>query len=499
MSGHVFLFLGGLVVEELQAGDPRQIGSYRLLRRLGRGGMGRVFLGESPGGRLVAVKVIRPELADSAEFRARFAHEVAAARRVSGLFTAPVVDAGPDAAEPWLVTGYVEGPSLADTVADGGPLDVAAVLALARALAEGLAAIHAVGVVHRDLKPSNVLLAADGPRIIDFGISRAADATAMTRTGIVVGSPGYMSPEQAIGRDVGPASDVFSLGSVLIFAATGQDPFGTGEASALLYRVVHAPPALASVPADLRPVVEQCMRKDPAQRPSPGDLLAQLADEDTISRRPARLALADESAAGCPASRNPATPPSVYSQTEDSDPAGPPPPDASRPLPTVRTAAHGGSVSTRSVYRRRRIGGAWAAAAAVILIGGGAGITLDSYLSGPPHASRSPSVSPTATAAERAAENVVRAYLAAIDAHDWHRVWRLGGKNLGQSYTSMLNGFRYTSHDVLISLTTAGGSVYARVRAYETTGTVQTYALSYTVSNGVITSGKQTLLATENS
>jgi eukaryotic-like serine/threonine-protein kinase len=459
--------------------------------------MGRVFLGESPGGRLVAVKVIRPELADSAEFRARFAHEVAAARRVSGLFTAPVVDADPDAAEPWLVTGYVEGSSLADTVADSGPLDVAAVLALARALAEGLAAIHAVGVVHRDLKPSNVLLAADGPRIIDFGISRAADATAMTRTGIVVGSPGYMSPEQAIGRDVGPASDVFSLGAVLIFAATGQDPFGTGEPSALLYRVVHSPPALASVPAALRPVVEQCVRKDPAQRPAPGDLLAQLADKDTVSGRPARQIPADESAARAQARRNPATPPSAYSQTENSDPAGRRAPDASHPLPTARTAIHGGSASTRPVGRGRRIGAAWAAAAAVVLIGAGAGFTLDSHLSGTLHPSRSPSVSPAA--AERASENVVKAYFAAIDAHDWPSVWKLGGKNLGQSYASMINGFRYTSHDVLISLTAAGGSVYARVRAYETTGTVQTYALSYTVSNGVITSGKQTLLATENS
>ena len=486
-------------MEELQAGDPRQIGSYRLLRRLGRGGMGQVFLGESPGGRLVAVKVIRPELADIPEFRARFAREVAAARRVSGLFTAPVVDAGTDAPEPWLVTGYVEGSSLADRVADSGPLDVAAVLALARALAEGLAAIHAVGVVHRDLKPANVLLAADGPRIIDFGISSAADAATMTRTGIVVGSPGYMSPEQANGRDVGPASDVFSLGSVLIFAATGQDPFGTGDASALLYRVVHAPSALPSVPADLRPVVEQCMRKDPAQRPAAVDLLALLADQDTISGRPVRPATAHDSAAIDPARRNPATLPLVHSQTGDSDPAGPGEPDASRLLPTARTASRSGSVTTRSADRGRRKAGAWAAAAAVIVIGAGAGFTLDSYLSGTPHASPSPSLSPTATAAERASENVVKAYFAAIDAHDWRRVWKLGGKNLGQSYSSMIKGFHYTSHDVILSLTTAGGSVYARVRAYETTGTVQTYALSYTVSKGVITSGQQTLLATKNS
>jgi serine/threonine protein kinase len=270
-------------VEDLHAGDPRQVGRYRLLGRIGSGGMGRVFLGQSPGGRLVAVKVIRSELADSPDFRARFAHEVAAARKVSGIFTAPVVDADPDAPQPWLVTGYVDGPSLADAVADRGRLDLASVRALACGLAEGLAAIHAAGVIHRDLKPSNVLLAADGPRIIDFGISRAADATSMTHTGAVVGSPGFMSPEQAEGRDVGPASDIFSLGSVLAFAATGREPFGTGDASALLYRVVHGRPALAGVPEELHPILESCLRREPALRPTPGYLLSQLNDEDTLS------------------------------------------------------------------------------------------------------------------------------------------------------------------------------------------------------------------------
>jgi hypothetical protein len=484
-------------VEELRAGDPRRIGSYRLLRRVGHGGMGRVFLGESPGGRLVAVKVIRPELADSPDFRARFAQEVAAARRVSGVFTAAVVDADPDAAEPWLVTGYVDGPSLADAVADGGPLDVAAVLALGRALAEGLAAIHAAGVVHRDLKPSNVLLAADGPRIIDFGISRAVDAATMTLTGMVVGSPGYMSPEQANGRDVGPASDVFSLGSVLIFAATGQDPFGAGDASVLLYQVVHTPAALAIMPAELRPVVEQCLRKDPAQRPTPGDLLAQLAGNDTISSWPARQAPPDESAAAVPARRMPPAPPVGYSQTEAADPAGTHARSASGPSPAAQTAIHRGTARAWPAGRGRRIALAWTAAAAVILAGAGAGIALAWPLSGTPDPSRSPSVSRTATAADPAPQAVVKAYIAAINAHDWPRVWQLGGKNLGQSYAKMVRGFRYTSHDTLISITTAGDSVSARIHAYETTGIVQTYALSYTVSDGIITSG-QTLLTTEN-
>ncbi|HEV2372786.1 MAG TPA: serine/threonine-protein kinase, partial [Streptosporangiaceae bacterium] len=185
---------------ELQAGDPQQVGGYRLLGRLGSGGMGVVFLGQSPGGRLVAVKVIRAELADDPKFRARFAREVAAARRVSGVYTAPVVDASLDGVSPWLVTGYVDGPSLESDAIDRGPMTADRVIELARGLAEGLGAIHAAGVVHRDLKPANVLLAADGPRIIDFGISRARETATLTQSGMTMGSPGFMSPEQVEGR-----------------------------------------------------------------------------------------------------------------------------------------------------------------------------------------------------------------------------------------------------------------------------------------------------------
>src|SRR5438034_576062 len=210
------------MMRELQPGDPQLIGPYRLRGRLGAGGMGRVYLGLSPGGRAVAVKVIRADLAQDSEFRARFRREVAVARTVSGLFTAPVIDADVEAPVPWLATAYVPGPSLADAVSQHGPLPAASVLALARGLAEALSAIHAAGVVHRDLKPANVLLAEDGPRLIDFGISRAIEASVLTHTGLVVGSPGFMSPEQAEGREVGPPSDVFSLGAVLAFAATGQ-------------------------------------------------------------------------------------------------------------------------------------------------------------------------------------------------------------------------------------------------------------------------------------
>ena len=190
---------------------------YRLLRRLGTGGMGRVYLGQSPSGQLVAVKLIRPELADDPGFRQRFAQEVSTARRVSGAFTAPVVDADPDGARPWLVTAYVEGPSLADAVEERGAMPLDSLLVLAAGLAEGLGAVHRAGIIHRDLKPSNVLLAQDGPRIIDFGISRAADSAGLTNGGGVVGSPGFMSPEQAEGGTVGPATDIFSLGGVLAY------------------------------------------------------------------------------------------------------------------------------------------------------------------------------------------------------------------------------------------------------------------------------------------
>jgi serine/threonine protein kinase len=264
------------MVGELQAGDPRSAGPYRLLGRLGSGGMGQVFLGRSAGGRLVAIKVIRPELAGEPGFRVRFAREVTAARHVSGLFTALVVDADAEGPMPWLATAYVAGPSLDEAVAEQGPLPADSVLTLAAGLAEGLQAIHAAGVVHRDLKPSNVLLADDGPRVIDFGISRAAEATMLTQAGTVLGTPGFMSPEQAEGGETGPPSDVFSLGAVLAFAATGEGPFGTGSTPALMFRVVHGDPEIAHVPAQIRPVIERCLAKDPRQRPTAADLLAEL-------------------------------------------------------------------------------------------------------------------------------------------------------------------------------------------------------------------------------
>jgi serine/threonine protein kinase len=263
------------VVGGLKPGDPQLIGPYRLVGQLGGGGMGRVFLGLSAGGRPVAVKVIRPELAADQEFRVRFGREVAAARRVSGLFTALVVDADVDGPVPWLATAYVAGPSLSEAVARYGPMPALPALALAAGLAEGLSAIHAAGVVHCDLKPSNVLLCQDGPRVIDFGISRAAEAASVAGAGLIVGSPGFMSPEQALGEEIGPPSDIFSLGAVLTFAATGGGPFGQGSSPELAYRLVYGRPGLDLVPAELRPLVERCLAKDPGQRPTADEVLAE--------------------------------------------------------------------------------------------------------------------------------------------------------------------------------------------------------------------------------
>jgi outer membrane protein assembly factor BamB len=244
--------------------------------------MGQVFLGYSPAGRAVAVKVIHPDLAQDPAFRTRFRREVAAARAVSGAYTAPVTAAGPDDDPPWLATVFVPGPSLAEAVAAAGPLPPVSVWKLAAGLVEALQAVHSCGLVHRDLKPANVLLALDGPRVIDFGISRALEKTAMTSTGMIVGTPSYMSPEQAEGARVGPPSDVFSLGCVIVFAATGMGPFGNGPQASMLYRVVHAQPALGEVPGGLRELAAACLAKAPAGRPG----LAALVDATAAGRAP---------------------------------------------------------------------------------------------------------------------------------------------------------------------------------------------------------------------
>ncbi|MFJ6212972.1 protein kinase [Streptomyces sp. NPDC092296] len=261
------------VFQPLAAEDPREVGGYRLFARLGSGGMGRVYLSYTPGGRPVALKVVRPEFAEDSEFRRRFRQEVSNAQRIHGLYTAEVIDAGPDAESPWLVTAYVPGPSLQQVVREHGSLPVRTVLLLMGGIAEALQAIHSVEVVHRDLKPANVLVAADGPRVIDFGIARAADATALTGTGYRIGSPAFMAPEQALGRSASPATDVFALGALAAYVAGGSSPFGEGPDTAVLYRVVHEEPELADCPAELRELVLRCLAKAPEDRPQPAEII----------------------------------------------------------------------------------------------------------------------------------------------------------------------------------------------------------------------------------
>ncbi|POX60610.1 serine/threonine protein kinase [Streptomyces sp. Ru62] len=278
-------------MEKLGPGDPQGIGAYRLLARLGAGGMGQVYLARSDRGRTVAVKLVREELAAQEEFRARFRQEVEAARRVGGYWTAPVLDADTEAAVPWVATGYVAGPSLQQVVGhDHGALPERSVRILAAGLAHALKDIHAAGIVHRDLKPSNVLVTIDGPRVIDFGIARAREtATAggegLTRAGALVGSPGFMAPEQVRGDRITPACDVFCLGSVLAYAATGTLPFGNADsgAHALMFRIAQEEPDLTGVPEGIADLVRDCLRKEPGARPSLDAVLERTGVEDTVA------------------------------------------------------------------------------------------------------------------------------------------------------------------------------------------------------------------------
>ncbi|GAA3800265.1 hypothetical protein GCM10022403_038210 [Streptomyces coacervatus] len=275
-------------MEKLGAGDPPRIGAYRLLARLGAGGMGYVYLARSDRGRTVAVKLVREELAAQEEFRARFRQEVQAARQVGGHWTAPVLDADTEAAVPWVATGYVAGPSLQQVVGrDHGALPERSVRILAAGLAHALQDIHAAGIIHRDLKPSNVLVTIDGPRVIDFGIARALETVTdggLTRTGALVGSPGFMAPEQVRGDRITPACDVFCLGSVLAYAATGHLPFGSANSGvhALMFRIAQEEPDLEDVPEGIADLVRECLKKDPGARPTLDEVLERTGAEDTV-------------------------------------------------------------------------------------------------------------------------------------------------------------------------------------------------------------------------
>ncbi|MFD7877745.1 serine/threonine-protein kinase [Streptomyces sp. NPDC059766] len=334
------------------------MGRYRIVARLGAGGMGRVYLAHSPGGRPVAVKVVRSELAESEDFRRRFAREITAARRVNGAFTAGVVDADPDGSPAWLATTYVPGVSLGDAVAGHGPWASEPVLALGAALAEALEAIHAAGVVHRDLKPSNILLAVDGPRVIDFGISVAAEVSALTQTGMTIGTPGFMSPEQVIGQPVGPASDIFSLSAVLAYAATGAGPFGTGTAHVLNYRTVHEHPDLSLLPPELHQVVAACLAKQPHQRPTVTTLLHQLiqaggrdGQADTITPQLNGLDWMPGQVALLVQKRSSAPPPATASPPPSRSAAPPPGLTAPGTLPSPPDAVGGTAVTAGNIGR----------------------------------------------------------------------------------------------------------------------------------------------------
>ncbi|MFK0256183.1 serine/threonine-protein kinase [Streptomyces sp. NPDC090445] len=307
-----------------------RIGGYGVERKLGEGGMGMVYLARSRGGRAVAVKVARPELAADPAFRERFRAEVAAARRVGGFHTAQVVDADVDGDPPWLATAYIAGPTLAARLAAGGPMDEAGLRSLAAALAEALEAIHACGLVHRDLKPGNIVMADDGPRVLDFGIARALESTRMTATGTAFGTPGYLAPEQALGHDVTGAADVFALGAVLV-ASAGGSAWGEGTPMGLMYRSVHEPPNLDAVPEGLRPVVAACLAKDPAERPTPSALLDLLTADGGVPRQ-------DTAAGWTPTVSAPATPPAALQvpRPPQAPPASAPPPAS--PAPSVSPA-----------------------------------------------------------------------------------------------------------------------------------------------------------------
>ncbi|MBG0855966.1 serine/threonine-protein kinase [Streptomyces spinoverrucosus] len=289
-------------MQALRDTDPRRVGPYEVRGRLGAGGMGEVYLAEGRGGLRLAVKVVRAEHAEDRTFRARFRQEVRAAQTVggAGTYTARVVDADTEAERPWMATEFVDGPNLRDAVLDHGPLPEDAVLVLAAALGEALGAIHGKGMVHRDLKPSNILLAQDGPRVIDFGIVRALEATSLTRTGTIVGSVGYVSPEQIRnGAEVGPASDVFSLGAVLAYAASGREPFGEGQDSVILLRILTRDFDLSQVPKRVLPLVESCLRAEPEERPTPQALVAEAGHTGRSLRdstRPGWLPFAPERA-----------------------------------------------------------------------------------------------------------------------------------------------------------------------------------------------------------
>ncbi|MFD3567717.1 serine/threonine-protein kinase [Streptomyces sp. NPDC058667] len=359
---------------------PERIGDYVVERELGAGGMGTVYLARSRGGRAVAVKVARPELAVDPHFRARFRAEVEAARRVGGFHTAQVVDADPDAAAPWLATAYIAGPTLSGLVARRGPMGEAPLRQLGAALAEALQAIHACGLIHRDLKPGNIIMADDGPRVLDFGIARALESTRLTSTGAAFGTPGFLAPEQAQGLEVGGPADVFALGAVLVAAAGGQ-AFGEGSPMALMYRAVHESPDLSALPGAMRPVVAACLAKDPATRPTPRGLLDVFAPDVAGTVPDAAVGTVPDVAVGTVPDVAVGTVPDAAAHPSPA-PAGPTPTAQSAAAPidrdvagaeTVAAVPSAGSRLVEAPPGRRRAGTLAAGVAGALIVLGGAG------------------------------------------------------------------------------------------------------------------------------
>lgn len=316
-------------MQPLAPGDPESIGHYRLEGRLGTGGMGLVYAARSPGGRKVAVKVIRPEYAAAPGYLARFAREVEAARKVGGFHTAQVLDADAEANPPWMATAYIDGPTLLELVRTDGPLTADRCVSLAMELAEGLAAIHACDLVHRDLKPGNIIIAADGARIIDFGVAKAVGASSLTHDGQAIGTYAYMSPEQIRARPVGSASDIFSLGALLYFAATGHGPFDADNIPAIDYLIANSEPDLSMLAEPLRKVIAACLKKDPDQRPPASRVLRMLDGDD-----------ADD---GNETAAESASAPAVRAAAESAEPVEIPQP-----------AIHAGATDLRPVAAKRR-------------------------------------------------------------------------------------------------------------------------------------------------
>ncbi|SCK49091.1 Serine/threonine protein kinase [Streptomyces sp. ScaeMP-e48] len=365
----------------LLPGDPERLGSVRLLGRLGAGGMGTVYLGRTPGGLTVAVKTVHEHLAAEPHFRERFRREAAAARAVTGAHTAAVLDADPESARPWLATAYLPGVTLRHAVAATGPLEPPAVRSLGAALAEALTDIHGAGLVHRDLKPSNVLITADGPRVIDFGIARAIGDHGLTGAGDVIGTPGFIAPEQITGAivtgaprtrgAVTGAADVFALGAVLVFAATGRSPFGSATGAVLLYRAVHEDPDLTGVPEEVRELAAACLEKDPGRRPTVAEVLDTAADPGAPlwwRAEPLRsLVLGETAAPGAPAATDPTDPTAATVRGPAPQPRTHPLPSPPLPSPPPPTSAK--SVAARREFTRRGL----------LLAGGGGVASLLTY------------------------------------------------------------------------------------------------------------------------